>query len=262
MTKKQRIWETDTYYDKARKGSLIVDHPGMRLLKQLSKDAKTILDLGCGEGTRLNWLTKNTNKRGVGVDISKKATKMATKSFPKLTFVEGNLEKLVFNNNKFDLVCSAYVLEHLENAEKVINEAIRVTKRGGKVIFIAPNFGAPNRASPLNKESRMFKLIVGLMSDMTNIISNTDSLAWKKINMEVDIKDYKPDYDTTLEPYIGTLIKFLKKENIEIEKALSCWNQELPGANILQQLIGIVGKLGLYPFWMWGPHLIVAGRKN
>ena len=237
MKKKKKVWEEEGYYKKARKGSLEVNHPGMKLAKDLAKTSKSILDLGCGEGTRLNWIVKNTKKDGVGVDISTRAIKMARKSYPKIKFLEGDLENLDFKDNSFGLVYSTYVLEHLADAETMIKEAIRVTRKGGHLVFVAPNFGAPNRASPLNKESRVFKLIVGLMSDMTNIISNTDSLVWKKINIEVDIKDYKPDYDTTLEPYIGTLIKFLEKENIEIKNAFSCWDQELLAANTLQKLL-------------------------
>ena len=261
MKKKKKVWEEEAYYKKAKKGSLEIDHPGMEVLKDLTSPSNYILDLGCGEGTRLNWLVGNSKKKGVGIDISTKAIGMGRKSYPKLMFFEGDLENLDFKDNSFDLVYSAYVLEHLTDAEKMIKEAIRVTKKGGHLVLIATNFGAPNRASPLFKGSRMSKLLNGFINDLRLAVYYDNGLNWRKIDGDVNIKDFKPDCDTTLEPYIGTLIKFLKKENIEIEKELSCWDQELPGANVAQQFIGILGKLGLYPFWMWGPHLVVVGRK-
>jgi len=39
----------------------------------------------------------------------------------------------------FDLVVSAWVLEHLDHPEQVFREIYRVLKPGGKVIFLTPN---------------------------------------------------------------------------------------------------------------------------
>lgn len=70
-----KVWNSDKYYKKAKEGSVDVKHFGMKQLKELSKTASTILDMGCGEGTRLGFIGKG--KKGYGVDISKKAISLA-----------------------------------------------------------------------------------------------------------------------------------------------------------------------------------------
>ncbi len=51
----------------------------------------------------------------------------------------GTAESLPFENNFFDLVVLAWVLEHLEHPEKAFQEIYRALKPGGKVIFLTPN---------------------------------------------------------------------------------------------------------------------------
>src|SRR3989344_2320413 len=102
-----RVWRSDVYYQMAKKGSLDLDHPGMVILRELSQNSERILDLGCGEGSRLNALIKGKSK-GTGVDISKTAIDLAKKTYPKLNFVKSDLEKIPLNDKEFDLIYSAY----------------------------------------------------------------------------------------------------------------------------------------------------------
>lgn len=258
--KTQKIWKTKKYYRIAKEGSKDASHPGMKMLMSLSKESNNILDLGCGEGTRLDLITKGRNSKGVGVDISQTAIGLAKKTYPNLEFVKSDLEKLPFKKKSFDLVYSAYVLEHLSNPEKVLNEAIRVTERNGSLVFIAPNYGSPNRASPVYGGSRMRKFVNGFLKDIFRIISLSGKLNWDKVNPKEDNK-YEVDLDTTIEPYIGSLIAFLRYENLIVTQASSAWNQELPNAKLHQRLFRFLGERRLYPFWMWGPHIVLVAKK-
>ncbi len=56
------IWSKAVYYEIAGKGSLDFEHPAMKKLTELAKRAKIILDMGCGEGTRLNKLIAKGQK--------------------------------------------------------------------------------------------------------------------------------------------------------------------------------------------------------
>ena len=89
----KEVWRSETYFLLAKKGSMDIDHPGMKILKKISRSAKSILDLGCGEGTRLNLLVAG-NQNGIGVDISRKALEMGKKSYPKIKFIKADLEKI------------------------------------------------------------------------------------------------------------------------------------------------------------------------
>jgi len=163
MLARQKVWETDAYYDLAEKGSLDVNHPGMKALFNYSKGAKKILDFGCGDGTRLGLLYK-IGKELYGVDISKKAITRARKKFKNLNFFCGDIKD--FKLGGFDLIFSAFVLEHTRKTESILLELIRKLKKRGILLLVAPNYGAPNRASPVAKYNRFLKLIVGFFQDI------------------------------------------------------------------------------------------------
>jgi len=51
-------------------------------------------------------------------------------------------ELLPFPDNTFDIVYSTNVLEHVQDPQKVLSEAVRVCKPGGLIQIIAPNYGS------------------------------------------------------------------------------------------------------------------------
>lgn len=57
-----------------------------------------------------------------------------------ISLLASQAERLPFADESFDLIFSAYVLEHLNNKKKVINEMRRVLKKNGLIIAIIPNF--------------------------------------------------------------------------------------------------------------------------
>ena len=252
------LWETEEYYKVAHEGSLDLAHPGMIELKALVEDSKRILDLGCGDGTRLSYLSKG--KYGVGIDGSKKAISLAKEKYKVVEFINGNIEKLPFKDASFDLVYSAFVLEHLTQPEDVLNEAIRVTAPEGKICLIAPNFGAPNRASPPFKGSRLRKFFKKALKDLFPD-KNSERLGWDKVIPIVNV-GYKPDYDTTVEPYLGSLMRFLENKGLMIKLYSSCWSQELEGVKLHQKIFRALGEAGIYPFSLWGPHLLLVTEKK
>lgn len=252
------VWSKKGYYDILHKANLESVHPADVLLKKISKKALSILDLGCGEGSRLDLLRDGSEKRAVGVDISETAIRMAKKNYPGIKFIRADLEKLPLKDNSFDLVYSAYVLEHLSNPEKVIGEAIRVTGIGSTIFFVSPNYGAPNRASPPFSQSRMKKFIYGLISDF---YFRSKYLNWGRVEPIANKREYVPDWDTVVEPYIGTLIKFLQSRGMEIVLANSFWKEELPNAKFHQRIFRFLGEKGVSPFGKWGPHMVVVAKK-
>jgi ubiquinone/menaquinone biosynthesis C-methylase UbiE len=251
----KNIWQQKKYLDTCHKASLDFDHPAMKELMHLSKNAHKILDMGCGEGTRLGRF--GINKYAIGVDISKTSIATAKKQYPKITFQVADLEELPLKDKEFDLVYSAYVLEHLQNPEKVLLEAMRVLHTKGQLLLVAPNYGAPNRSSPNFVGSRIKKLITGVLHDL----QHQKRLHWNAVEPRLAINEYTIDTDTTLEPYLGSLVQFLKSHQMKITKSSSCWDQELPNASLLQKIFAFLGRIGVYPFWMWGPHLLVVAEK-
>ena len=94
----------------------------------------TLLDLGCGPG----HLTAAAARRGadpVGCDLSTGMIAIARENYPKLDFRQGDAESLEFADGTFDLVVMNFLLLHVPDQNRVILEAKRVLKPGGRLIF-------------------------------------------------------------------------------------------------------------------------------
>jgi len=261
MIKKQKIWESNFYYQTAKKASLDLTHPGLQLIKEQAKRVEKVLEVGCGEGTKLSKLTSKNNT-AFGIDISKKAIKLAQKQYPHLQLKIADAENLPFAKDNFDLVFSAFMLEHTVNPNKVIDEMIRVTKPGGKVIILAPNYGAPNRASPCFKGSRTNKLLFGFLKDLYLLVFPHKKLDWDKVKPLAEKGEYEIDWDTTIEPYLGSLIRYLSQKKLKVSLATSYWQEIKEDLNFVQRIFKLLDSLGIYPFVDWGPHLLVITEKK
>ncbi|MBI2031971.1 MAG: class I SAM-dependent methyltransferase [Candidatus Levybacteria bacterium] len=104
------------------------------------KDLKinSVLDVGCGEGFTLNKLYENKiGKKLEGVDFLETAIELGKKTHPHLILNQGDIYKLKYQDNAFDLVMATEVLEHLEDPRKGLKELIRVSKK--YILLSVPN---------------------------------------------------------------------------------------------------------------------------
>ena len=97
-----------------------------------------VLDVGCDDGTLMEFLKKNKNVDIRGIEISKKKVQVCISKG--LTVLEGNAEFDLkqFPENSFDYVVLGQTLQAFINPEIVIKELLRV---GNKAIVTIPNFG-------------------------------------------------------------------------------------------------------------------------
>lgn len=97
-----------------------------------------ILDVGSGEGFTLVRLSRcKIGKILEGVDYSEDALKLGRKMYPNINLKQGDIYKLPYRDNSFDLLICTEVLEHLQNPQKAIAELKRVTSK--YVVFSVPN---------------------------------------------------------------------------------------------------------------------------
>lgn len=267
---KSKIYNKD-YYLLAKSASLdFHKNPGLKTFKIIANNKETVLECGCGEGTKLSEISKKS-KKAYGVDFSSKAIKMAKISYPKINFKQGNIENLPYKDESFDFVYTAFVLEHLENPELTIKDIVRVTKKGMYIGLICPNFGSFCYRSPCNKDNLFIRSVRIILRDVFICLLNKKNLYWDKVESIADENHYKPDWDTTIEPSLITTLNFLRKFNIQIIEKSSLWelyNQPKPKINIGKNIIILVskvccflGKLNIYPFKYWGPQLFIVMRK-
>ena len=104
-----------------------------------SKKKLTVLDYGCGEGSNINYLTKNYKYDGYGVDISEPSIAICKKiNKEKFKIIDSKVnENDNFFNIKFDLIISIQVLYYLNNKdlEKRLLSLNNMLKPGGYVFF-------------------------------------------------------------------------------------------------------------------------------
>lgn len=115
---------------------------GERILKEevdyLKKELEgynVSLDIGCGPGIFEKELS---DKEIIGIDRSEDMLQLARWE-SRTRFVLANAEKLPFKENIFDCVFFVTSLEFINDYKKAIEEAIRVLKKGGKIIVFLLN---------------------------------------------------------------------------------------------------------------------------
>lgn len=123
------------YYD------TLSDKLNEKILEYFPKDSISqinILDIGCGEGFYLSRLQKflsenlkNPKFHLWGLDVSKSAIRLASKSNPLIDFCVGNTNSLPYEDNSVDLVLSIF-------APLNPGEVSRILKEHGKLFVVIP----------------------------------------------------------------------------------------------------------------------------
>ena len=99
-----------------------------------------LLDVGTGSGSLLRVLGDHA-KHAIGLDISTQALRVARAKvhgagLNHCEFKRGDMYELPFASNSFDTVTFDHVLSAADRPNVAIREAVRVLRRGGRVIVI------------------------------------------------------------------------------------------------------------------------------
>jgi ubiquinone/menaquinone biosynthesis C-methylase UbiE len=104
------------------------------ILKHL-RPGQRLLDAGCGRYLKFSK-ELSTTAHVVGIDLE---TELETDNSSAPFGVRGDIGRLPFPAEYFDMVISRSVVEHLEDPVAVFREFARVLRPGGKVVVITPN---------------------------------------------------------------------------------------------------------------------------
>ena len=189
-----------------------------KVISDLIEDNKKVLDVGCADGTLMQFLKENKNINVRGLEISKERVQECIAKG--LTVIEGNAEKDLkqFPDKSFDYVVLSQTLQAFLSPELVLDELLRV---GKKAIVTIPNFG--------NWQVRLHLLFKGTMPITKSLPEQWHSTP----NLHMcTIKDF---------------VNFIKSKEIKMIKTLALNNNNV--SNITNNNLGtknLFADLGIF----------------
>ena len=187
------------------------------IAKLITKNSK-ILDVGCGNGELMKYITENISKDIRGIELSKSNVQKCVEKG--LTVIEGDAEKDLrqFPDSSFDFVILSQTLQAFLDPENVLNELLRI---GKKAIVSIPNFG--------HWKVRLHLLLKGTMP----VTENLPNEWYNTPNLHMcTIKDF---------------VHFAKSRNFKIFKSLALNNQS---ASIINNsnlgIKNLIADLGIF----------------
>lgn len=139
IDKEKRINSYPDFVKKWYYSTVTVQECYNKLLAPLIGPETLLLDAGCGKKGIMN-LYMRKNKLSVGTDISLQAMK-ENRSLD--CYTVSNLEYIPFKSEIFDVIISAWVIEHIKEPRKIIEGFNRVLKKGGSLILVTNSLYHP-----------------------------------------------------------------------------------------------------------------------
>ena len=189
-----------------------------KVISKIIKNNKRVLDVGCGDGTLMEYLKKNQHNDVRGLEPEKNLVQKCIARG--LSVIEGDAEKelIQFPEKSFDYVVLSQTLQAFLNPEEVLNQLLRI---GKQTIVSIPNFGY--------WKIRLHLLFKGTMPVTKNIPYdwyNTPNL-----------------HMCTIQDFVN----FCDKKNIKIDKSMCLTNEiisEITITNIRYK--NIFSQLGVF----------------
>jgi methionine biosynthesis protein MetW len=112
--------------------------PDFRVIAEIIQPGTRVLDLGCGEGLLLAWLTANKKVLARGVEIEASNVRKAIARG--VSAYQGDIDEGLadYPDKAFDYVILSQTLQETRAPLRVLTEMLRV---GRKAIISFPNFG-------------------------------------------------------------------------------------------------------------------------
>jgi ubiquinone/menaquinone biosynthesis C-methylase UbiE len=141
MKEKWQTWDNDKDYGQVLYQRAIGELPEMesskaaaKILKAYMREGYRILDVGCGAGHYLRSYRREIKSdfSYTGLDATKNYIALAKKAFKgqqRVNFTTGDVYKIDYKSNNFDIAVSNNLLQHLPSIQKPIEELCRVAKR-------------------------------------------------------------------------------------------------------------------------------------
>ena len=184
-----------------------------KVIADLLPNNTRVLDVGCGDGSLMNFLVKEKNIETRGLELDQNNVQECI--YKGLTVIHGNAETELyqFPNQSFDYVVLSQTLQAFYKPDKVLNELLRI---GKSVIVSIPNFGYWKFRSSL-----LFFGKMPITKTLPNTWFNTPNLHMCTIK---DLYNYCENQKINIKKVIGVNennTSLIKRKNLEIKNLFS-----------------------------------------
>ena len=184
-----------------------------KVIADLLPNNTRVLDVGCGDGSLMNFLVREKNIEVRGLELEKQNVQECI--YKGLPVIQGNAETELyqFPNQSFDYVVLSQTLQAFYNPDKVLKELLRI---GKSVIISIPNFGYWKVRTSL-----LFFGKMPMTKTLPNSWYNTPNLHMCTIK---DLFNYCDEQSIKIQKVIGVnedKISLIKKSNLEIKNFFS-----------------------------------------
>ena len=189
-----------------------------KVIAQIIQNHKRVLDVGCGDGTLMEYLKKNQKNDVRGLEPKKD---LVQKCISKgLSVIEGDAEEelIQFPEKSFDYVVLSQTLQAFLYPEKVLNQLLRI---GKQTIVSIPNFGYWKVRLHL-----LFKGTMPVTKNLPNNWYNTPNL-----------------HMCTIQDFVN----FCNNKNIKIDKSMCLTNEKISEiTKVNMKYKNIFSQLGIF----------------
>lgn len=134
----------------------------LKIIAQLVSEGSKVLDIGCGDGELLSWLSTHKNVDGRGLELSQAGVNASIARG--LSVVQGDADTDLFHypSHTYDYVILSQTLQTMRDPKAVLSNLVRI---GKTAIVSVPNFGY--------WRNRLYLLLKGRMP-----VTKTLAYAW------------------------------------------------------------------------------------
>tara|TARA_E500000178_G_scaffold211878_1_gene209117 strand:+ start:536 stop:1144 length:609 start_codon:yes stop_codon:yes gene_type:complete len=184
-----------------------------KVIADLLPNNSRVLDVGCGDGSLMNYLVREKNIETRGLELDQNNVQECLNKG--LTVIQGNAETELYQYPKqsFDYVVLSQTLQAFYKPDKVLNELLRI---GKSVIVSIPNFGYWKVRTSL-----LFFGKMPVTKTLPNSWYNTPNLHMCTIK---DLFNYCANNNINIKKVIGVNennISLIKRSNLEIKNLFS-----------------------------------------
>jgi len=126
--------------------------PDLEIIQNWITPKSRVLDLGCGDGSLLNYLRLKKNVNGIGLEID--ADNIESCIEKGVNVIEQNIDEGLtnFQSNSFDTVLLTQTLQASSKPDLLVDEMLRIGEYG---VITFPNFGNWKSRLSLASNGRM-----------------------------------------------------------------------------------------------------------